>query len=227
MRGVDPRTFQFILFPFMKQSFIHLILVVFSSLSLQAQVPEKWTLTDGRSFEGQVKSVTPGMVIFARSAGPDASLEISKLSEASQRRLIEVLGLAPPAAATTPAPASAAAPVMPPPLAPAPMNTAARNPGAIDATDLAMIDSKFGLRSIVIGKISNIATLGSTGHKKVSFQNSEFYLFINKRILDTNPEWKPDAMIGKLVQTEGEIARYQDQLQIQISTPTQIGVIEP
>ncbi|MCX6857037.1 MAG: hypothetical protein NTV80_19270 [Verrucomicrobia bacterium] len=211
----------------MKQSFIHLILVVFSSLSLQAQVPEKWTLTDGRSFEGQVKSVTPGMVIFARSAGPDAPLEISKLSEASQRRLIEVLGLAPPPppAAITPAPT--VAPVTPPAPAVAAKNTAARNPGAIDATDLAMIDSKFGLRSIVIGKISNIATLGSTGHKKVSFQNSEFYLFINKRVLEANPEWKPDALTGKMIQAEGEIARYQDQLQIQISTPTQIGMIEP
>ena len=107
------------------------------------------------------------------------------------------------------------------------MNTVARNPGAIDATDISMIDSKFGLRSTVIGKISKITTLGSTGHKKINFENSEFYLFINKRIFEANPEWKLETLADKRIQVEGEIAKYQDQLQIQISTPTQINIVDP
>lgn len=207
----------------MKQVLRHFTLGLLGTLCLNAQTLETWTLADGRSFEGQVKSVTPGIVIFARAAGPEAPLEISKLSEASQRRLIEVLGLSPPQAPSAPAPV----PAPTTPTTAAPMNTAARNPGAIDATDLSMIDSKFGLRSTVIGKISKVSTLGSTGHKKISFENSAFYLFINKRVLEANPEWKPDAMAGKLIQAEGEIAKYQDQLQIQIAAPTQIRMVEP
>lgn len=208
----------------MKHTLLYLSVYLLSALSLQAQTLEKWTLTDGRSFEGQVKSVTPGMVTFARASGPDAPLEISKLSEASQKRLIEVLGLTPPVAPI----AAISPPDQPAPaLTAAPMNTVARNPGAIDATDIAIIDSKFGLRSTVIGKISKIATLGSTGHKKINFENSEFYLFINKRVLDANPEWKPEAMADKRIQVEGEIAKYQDQLQIQISAPTQINIVDP
>ena len=208
----------------MKHILLYLSVYLLSALSLQAQTLEKWTLTDGRSFEGQVKSVTPGMVTFARASGPDAPLEISKLSEASQKRLIEVLGLTPPVAPI----AAISPPAQPAPaLTAAPMNTVARNPGAIDATDIAIIDSKFGLRSTVIGKISKIATLGSTGHKKINFENSEFYLFINKRVLDANPEWKPEAMADKTIQVEGEIAKYQDQLQIQISAPPQISIVDP
>lgn len=107
------------------------------------------------------------------------------------------------------------------------MNTTVRDPGAIDATDISMIDSKFGLRCMVIGKISKVTTLGSTGHKKINFENSEFYLFINKRILEANPEWKPETMANKRIQVEGEVAKYQDQLQIQITAPNQINVVEP
>jgi hypothetical protein len=207
----------------MKHALLNLCIYLLSTLCLQSQIPEKWTLTDGRTFEGQVKSVTPGLVIFARASGPDASLEISQLSEVSQRRLMVILGLKLPTTPNTVTP-----PLAPPapPHSAALMNTTARNPGAIDATDISMIDSKFGLRCMVIGKISKITTLGSTGHKKIHFENSEFYLFINKRILEANPEWKPETMANKRIQVEGEVAKYQDQLQIQITAPTQINVVE-
>ena len=208
----------------MNRPLLNLSLYLLSTICLQSQTLEKWTLTDGRSFEGQVKSVTPGMVIFARASGPDAPLEIAQLSELSQRRLIVVLGLT---LTTTPNTAiPPPAPTAPPPSAP-PMNTTVRDPGAIDATDISMIDSKFGLRCMVIGKISKITTLGGTGHKKINFENSEFYLFINKRILEANPEWKPETMANKRIQVEGEVAKYQDQLQIQITAPNQINVVEP
>jgi hypothetical protein len=207
----------------MNRTLLNLSLYLLSTICLQSQTLEKWTLTDGRSFEGQVKSVTPGMVIFARASGPDAPLEIAQLSELSQRRLMVVLGLT---LTTTPNTAiPPPAPTAPPPSAP-PMNTTVRDPGAIDATDISMIDSKFGLRCMVTGKISKIRTLGSTGHKKINFENSEFYLFINKRILEANPEWKPETMANKRIQVEGEVAKYQDQLQIQITAPTQINVVE-
>lgn len=211
----------------MTRTLLNLSFYLLSTSCLQSQTLEKWTLTDGRSFEGQVKSVTPGMVIFARASGPDSPLEIAKLSELSQRRLIVVLGLTLPILPILP---TTSIPHLEPmanqPSAPA-VNATARNPGAIDATDISMIDSKFGLRCMVIGKISKITTLGNTGHKKINFENSEFYLFINKRALESNPEWKPENIANKIIQVEGEVAKYQDQLQIQITAPNQINVVEP
>lgn len=100
----------------MNRPLLNLSLYLLSTICLQSQTLEKWTLTDGRSFEGHVKSVTPGMVIFARASGPDAPLEIAQLSELSQRRLMVVLGLTLPTTPNTAIPPPA--PTAPPPSAP-------------------------------------------------------------------------------------------------------------
>ncbi len=187
---------------------------------LSAQTAETWTLADGRSFEGSVKSVTPGMVLFSRPGAADAPLEIAKLSEASRKHLIEVLGLS----LTAAAPALAPAPVISPQATTMPAAT--RSSGAIDATDISMIDSRFGLTAAVVGQVKEVVTLGSTGHKRINFEGTGFNVFINKRNLDKSSEWKLDGLAGKTVQIEGEVTKYQEQVQIQITAPSQIGLIE-
>ncbi len=199
---------------------IYLLGSAFLSLSsLTAQTQETWTLNDGRTFEGQVKLVTPGTVIFTRSSGPDVPLEITKLTDASRKRLIEVLGLNAPAApaptptASTPAAATGTKPTM------------VRNSGAIDATDISMIDSQFGQKATVIGQVKEVVTLGSTGHKRINFENTGFNVFINKRNLEKSSDWKLDDLAGKTVQIEAEVTKYQEQVQMQLTEPSQIKVV--
>lgn len=215
---------------------IYLLGSALLSLStLTAQTQETWTLNDGRTFEGQVKLVTPGTVIFTRSSGPDVPLEITQLTDASRKRLIEVLGLNAPsapmptptaamtgtatgtkpsdAAGTTPAAATGTKPTMP------------RNSGAIDATDISMIDSQFGQKATVIGKVKEVVTLGSTGHKRINFENTGFNVFINKRNLEKSSDWKLDDLAGKTVQIEAEVTKYQEQVQMQLTEPSQIKVV--
>ena len=195
--------------------------------SLNAQTQETWTLNDGRTFEGQVKLVTPGTVIFTRSSGPDVPLEITKLTDASRKRLIEVLGLnAPSAPAPTPtASTPAAATGTKPSDAAGTKPTMVRNSGAIDATDISMIDSQFGQKATVIGQVKEVVTLGSTGHKRINFENTGFNVFINKRNLEKSSDWKLDDLAGKTVQIEGEVTKYQEQVQMQLTEPSQIKVV--
>lgn len=203
-----------------------LLCSAFLSLSsLTAQTQETWTLNDGRTFEGQVKLVTPGTVIFTRSSGPDVPLEITKLSDASRKRLIEVLGLnAPSAPAPTPTASTPAA--TPSSAATGTKPSMVRNSGAIDATDISMIDSQFGQKATVIGQVKEVVTLGSTGHKRINFENTGFNVFINKRNLEKSSDWKLDDLAGKTVQIEGEVTKYQEQVQMQLAEPSQIKVVK-
>lgn len=211
-----------------------LLLGVLACLPLQARA-DTWVLTDGTSFEAQVKGVMPGTAIFTFTSGQEQRMEISKLSDDSRRKLAEVLGLAvaaPPAPATPAAAPAAPAPAMPPATPPAPSTTAgtmptvARDPGAMDATDVNMLDSQFGKRATVIGKVKTVITLGSSGHKKLTFEGTDFTVFISKRNLDQSTDWHLDDLGGKTVQVTGEITKFQDQLQISPREPAQLGVVE-
>ncbi|MES2595057.1 MAG: hypothetical protein V4662_06970 [Verrucomicrobiota bacterium] len=196
---------------------------------------DTWVLADGTSFEAQIKGVMPGTTLFTFASGQEHRIETSKLSDDSRKKLAETLGLAvaAPAAAPTPAPAApSAAPAMPPaaPGTASPtagvMPTMARDPGAMDATDVNMIDSQFGKRGTVIGKVKTVITLGSSGHKKLTFEGSDFTVFISKRSLDQSTDWHLDDLAGKNVQVTGEIAKFQEQLQISPREPSQVGVVE-
>jgi len=192
-------------------------------------------------FEADVKQMTPGTVLFTLRTGVDQPLEITKLSERSRKQLIEVIGLgntpvtpvAPISAATAaPAPSQpstampAAAPTPPPaPATAAPMTSVARDPGAVDATDTGSLEANFGLTATVIGKVKKVVTMGSTGHKLLEFEDTDFNIFINKRQLET-PGWNFDGLEGKLVQAKGKIGKYNEKLQIQLYESSQMGIVE-
>jgi len=220
----------------MKTRLRHLVIALLS-LTTCAQA-DTWVLTDGTSFEAQVKGVMPGTAIFTFTSGQEQRMEISKLSDDSRKKLAEVLGLAvaapaaPPAPSTSTAAPATPAPAMPPATPPAAgatagtMQTVARDPGAMDATDVNMLDSQFGKRATVIGKVKTVITLGSSGHKKLTFEGSDFTVFISKRSLDQSTDWHLDDLGGKTVQVTGEITKFQEQLQISPREPAQLGVVE-
>lgn len=201
---------------------------------------ETWVLADGRLFEADVKQVVPGIVLFTLRTGTDQPLEINKLSDRSRKRLAEVLGLGGAAvepvaiapAAIEPAvpavtPAAVPAPAMQPvAAAPAmPLTVVARDPGAVDATDVGSLEANIGLTATVIGKVKKIVTLGSSGHKLLEFEDTDFNFFVNKRQAEL-PGWNFDALVGKLVQGKGKIGKYNEKLQVQLYDPAQLGVVE-
>lgn len=210
-------------------------------MALSVKAADTWVLADGRMFEAQVKQVTPGIVLFTLRSGSDQPLEITKLSDRSRKQLIEILGLgstpvAPitptaaiePAASVPPAvpPTMPAAPPMPPPApAAAPMTSVPRDPAAVDATDTGSLEANFGLTATVIGKVKRVATLGSSGHKLIEFQDTDFNLFINRRQAET-PGWNFEGLEGKQVQAKGKIGKYNEKLQIQLVEPSQLGIVE-
>lgn len=199
---------------------------------------ETWVLADGRMFEAQVKLVTPGTVLFTLRTGAEQPLEVSKLSERSRKQLIELLGLgltpvtpvSPVAMAPTiptPTPASATAPAATPATPPpaTPMTTAARESGAVDATDIGSLEASFGLAATVVGKVKKVVTLGSSGHKLLEFDGTDFNVFINRRQAEL-PGWNFDAMAGKTVQAKGKIGKFNEKLQIQLYAPAELTLVQ-
>ncbi len=179
---------------------------------------ESWLLTDGSSFEGEVKVVTPGMVIFSPNDGSERAVETSKLSETSRQQLAELLGLTGKATTTAPPPEEPVSRTVP-------LSHPGRDSKAMDATQVDLIDSQYGLTGKVVGVVKEVLTLGKTGHKKLTFEDTDFNVFISKRFLEKSSEWKLDALSGKTVQVTGEIARYQEVVQIAAKEPSQIEVL--
>lgn len=95
----------------------------------------------------------------------------------------------------------------------------------MDATQVDLIDSQYGLTAKVVGVVKEVITLGKTGHKKVSFEGTDFNVFISKRFLENGGEWKLDGLAGKIVQITGEVAKYQEVVQIAVKESAQIQVL--
>jgi len=189
---------------------LHPLIIVLSALVLRLHA-ESWVFTDGTRLEAEVKVVTPGLVVFSGTAGKDLAVETGKLSEASRRRLAELLGLT---TVIMDAPAGTPAPTV--------QRKAQIEPGAMDATDLDLIDSQFGKTGAVTGVVKEVISLGSLGHRKLVFEGTDFSVFISKRWLEQNPGWRIDDFIGKRVRVTGEISKYEDQLQISLKEPSQL-----
>lgn len=179
---------------------------------------ESWSLTDGSSFDAGVKVVTRGLVIFAPGDGSERAVETRMLSETSRQQLAKLLGLdvKEPAAEPLPeVPVSRRVPISHP----------GRDPKAMDATQVDLIDSQYGLTGKVVGVVKEVVTLGKTGHKKLSFEGTDFNVFISRRFLEISSEWKLDGLAGRTVQITGEIAKYQEVVQIALKEPAQIQVL--
>jgi hypothetical protein len=202
--------------------------------TLSAQTIDTWVTSQGAMFEASVKTVVPGQVTFILKDGREQPVPLANLSDRSRAKLIESLGLgtAPvPVAATTPAPATPAAttpatPTTPttPATAPAPMTPAAAPvPGAaIEATDIAQINALIGQDSSVVGTVTEVVTLGASGHKLIKFDGTTFNIFISKQMLEKSTDWILDDLPGKRLQVTGKLESYRDAPQIKGNTPSQL-----
>ncbi len=95
----------------------------------------------------------------------------------------------------------------------------------MDATQVDLIDSQYGLTAKVVGIVKEVLTLGKTGHIKLTFEGTDFNVFISKRFQEKSSGWKLEGLSGKTVQITGEIAKYQEVVQIAAKEPSQIQVL--
>ncbi len=179
---------------------------------------ESWSLTDDSQFDGEVKVVTQGMVIFTFGDGSERAVETRVLTETSRLQLVKLLGLDVKEVPAEPLPEVSFPKQVP-------LSYPGRDPKAMDATQVDLIDSQYGLTAKVVGVVKEVITLGKTGHKKVSFEGTDFNVFISKRFLENGGEWKLDGLAGKIVQITGEVAKYQEVVQIAVKESAQIQVL--
>ncbi len=203
------------------------IVFLLSGLESRAQSAlESWVLSDGTMIEAKVRSVAPGHVLFTQRSGIEKDVEISKLSDRSRKRLLEVLGFTGADVAALPAPATAPVgeqkPMPTAPTAPAAPTSSA----AIDVTDTASMEASFGKDATIVGQVKKIVTLGAAGHKLVEFDGSSFQIFVSNSSLQASNEWALDDMVGKRVQASGKVDKYRDNLQLRISRPDQISIVQ-
>ncbi len=92
----------------------------------------------------------------------------------------------------------------------------------MDAIQVDLIDSQYGLTGKVVGVVKEVLTLGKTGHIKLTFEGTDFNVFISRRFLEKSGDWNLDGLAGKTVQITGEITRYQEVVQIAAKEPSQI-----
>jgi hypothetical protein len=181
-----------------------LIVLTLTSICLSFAAEETWTLVDGTSIQGSFRGAMPGVILFSGKNGSDQRVPVSQLSETSKRRIVELIGLSSPAIVATTI------------STPSTLPTKTRDAGAIDATDIHVIASQLGLRAVVIGVVKSVASLGSTGHKKLYFQDTEFEVFLAKGTLEQNSGLNLDGLEGKTIQVTGTIRKYADKLQISL-----------
>jgi DNA/RNA endonuclease YhcR with UshA esterase domain len=179
---------------------------------------DSWSLTDGSHFDAEVKLVTQGLVIFTQGDGSERAVETRALTVTSRLQLVKLLGLDAKEVPAEPLPEV----VVPKQV---PLSHPGRDPKAMDATQVDLIDSQYGLTGKVVGVVKEVISLGKTGHKKLSFEDTDFNVFISKRFLESSSEWKLDGLAGKVVQITGEVAKYQEVVQIAVKEPAQIQVL--
>jgi hypothetical protein len=204
--------------------------------TLSAQTIDTWVTSQGAMFEASVKTVVPGQVTFILKDGREQPVPLANLSDRSRAKLIESLGLgtapAPaPVSAPTPttasAPATPAAPTAPattPTAAPAAMTpaTAPVAGAAIEATDIAQINALIGQDATLVGTVTEVVTLGASGHKLIKFDGTTFNIFISKQMLEKSTDWILDDLPGKRLQVSGKLESYRDAPQIKGTTPSQL-----
>jgi hypothetical protein len=175
---------------------------------------ETWVRSDGTMFEARVRQVAPGAATFELRSGGEQTLAPAQLAERSRRRLAEVLGLLPDTGQAVAAPPSAS-----PAASPAPAES-------LDAGDAGQMESRFGQHATVTGTVRRVATLGSSGHRLLEFEGEVFSVFIRRSDLEKHPDWPLDTLTGRRVRVQGEIGKYRERLQIQVSEPASLKALE-
>lgn len=178
---------------------------------------EPWLLADGSTVQGSFRGAMPGTIILTGKDGTDLRVPVAKLSPESKKRVAALIGLDQPAAV---APPSASAPSV------SGLGTAARDPGALDATNVDLIFSKLGLKAVVIGVVDSVVVLGSTGHQKLRMQDTEFEVFLPKQVVEKSPPSGLDGLKGKTIQITGTISKYGDKPQVSLRALTDLAVVE-
>lgn len=204
--------------------------------TLSAQTIDTWVTSQGAMFEASVKTVVPGQVTFILKDGREQPVPLANLSDRSRAKLIESLGLgtapapatvsapaATPAPPTTPAAATSTTPTTPA-VAPAAMTpaTAPVAGAAIEATDIAQINALIGQDATLVGTVTEVVTLGASGHKLIKFDGTTFNIFISKQMLEKSTDWILDDLPGKRLQVTGKLESYRDAPQIKGNTPSQL-----
>ena len=204
-----------------------------AALPAAAQNLDTWVTSQGAMFEATIKQLVPGQAVFILKDGREQPVPLSDLSERSRTKLIEALGLGSTPVTPAATPATAAAPATPAPAAAAaaPAMTAAVTPAtpipapdaaAIDATDATQIASRIGQQAAVVGIVSEVVTLGSSGHMLLKFDGSNFSVFIPRQSLQRSTDWILDDLPGKRVQMTGKLETYRDAPQIRGENPSQL-----
>lgn len=186
--------------------------LLFLGTTIAAPDWETWVRSDGTMFEARVRQVAPGAATFELRSGGEQTLAPAQLAERSRRRLAEVLGLLPGTSQAVAATSSAAA-------SPAPVES-------LDAGDAGQLESRFGQHATVTGTVRRVATLGSSGHRLLEFEGEVFSVFIRRSDLEKHPDWPLDALTGRRVRVQGEIGKYRERLQIQVSEPASLKALE-
>lgn len=219
-----------------RSSFLALAALAVSALSLTAQTMETWVTSQGAMFEATIKGVIPGQATFVLKDGREQNVPLQDLSERSRVKLAEALGFGAtpvaPAATTPTATTAPATPTTTPttpsaaPMAGTPMEVKAVDSTAIDVTDATQILAKIGQEAIVVGTVSEVVTLGASGHRLIKFDNSTFNVFISKQVLDQSTDWVLDDLPSKRLQVSGKLETYRDAPQIRGVTPTQLTRVQ-
>lgn len=189
-----------------------LVALLFLGSAFAAPDWETWVRSDGTMFEARVRQVAPGAATFELRSGGEQTLAPAQLAERSRRRLAEVLGLLPGTSQAVAATPSAAA-------SPAPAES-------LDAGDAGQLESRFGQHATVTGTVRRVATLGSSGHRLLEFEGEVFSVFIRRSDLEKHPDWPLDALTGRRVRVQGEIGKYRERLQIQVSEPASLKALD-
>jgi hypothetical protein len=222
----------------MRTDFRSILFLLALSLPLPAQdTMDTWVMTDGRMFQAALLQASPGELTVRLSNGKEEVLFVSELSELSKKRAAERLGLGAAAvvavaAATTPskpAPSSPETPSPTPTPAPAPGGQAMAQPtlgeGELSMTDAAAIETAMGTEITAVGIVREVATLGSTGHKKILFQGTPVVVFIGKWHLEKSGDWKFDDLEGKTLRATGKVGKFNDEVQVQPISPSDLQAV--
>ncbi len=95
-------------------------------------------------------------------------------------------------------------------------------PAVMEATAAEADEGLVGKVALVRGTVDKIDTM-KTGHRKVFFKGSKFFLFITAKDFAAHADWNLDAWVGKELYAIGLVKLYYSQKEMVVTAPSQIG----